>query len=235
MSLITFIIIVLQLIHSKYNAYAVVYGHQVCVSVKKIVILDQNGDNETRTENCEQMCFSMNQTVVLETNIEEGGKVWKERFRRLCCFWGSTTWLELSIEKPSYKCLSCQGDSCQGNKTRMAQCSPGAGCFSMVFTIRIGNESTVYPVKGCTHDSVMYGRGCWNGCRNIAVNYNMCIQCCYGDGCNEDRKENSTASATTTLAEMANKLQRSKSVRNGQSTTLLLLFIALMISVSIDI
>lgn len=174
----------------------------------------------------------MNQTAILQTNVEEGGKIMKKISSRLCCFWSSTKWLEISVQQPSYKCLSCYGDRCYDARTRMVRCSPGAGCFSMVFTSGIGNVSVVYPVKGCTHDSIMYGRSCWNNCRNISVNYNMCISCCYGDRCNEDRKENTTVMATTFL-EMADNLERSSAVHRsclvGSTTGLSVLLTTLML------
>lgn len=202
-----------KLLHKQHGAFAISRGNQVCVSSKKVIILDQNGANETRTVKCEQTCFGLNETAVLHTKIEEGGKI-LPKIPILCCFWSSTTWLEISVEKPSYKCLRCEGDRCQDNSTSLTECTPGERCFSMVFTSRRGNKTMDYPVKGCTDDKIMYSRGCWNDCRKISVNYNMCIQCCYGNGCNKGNKENATLATAIPLLVKPDKMQR----RNEQNT-----------------
>ena len=206
--------VLFKLLHKQHRVFAISHGNQVCVSSKKVIVVDQNGENETRTEKCERTCFKLNETAVLKTKVEEGGRLSQGKFPILCCLWSSTTWLEVSVEKPRYKCLRCEGDRCQDNSTSLTNCAPGQGCFSMVFTIRRDNKTIDYPVKGCTDDAVMYSRGCWNDCRKISVNYDMCIECCYDNSCNKGNKENATMDTTIhAVTEKPNKIQK-RSKRN---------------------
>jgi hypothetical protein len=217
------------------GARVVFNGRQVCISVKKVAILDQSGSNETKLEQCEHKCFGIGETAVQMTRIEEGGTLIKKKIRGLCCVWSSETWLEISIQKPSYKCLSCQGEECKSNSTKLTECTPGVGCFSMVFKMKLANHTTIYPMKGCTNNRILrYRRSCWNGCRKMAVNYEMCIECCFGDSCNGVKKENSTEISTNLPIKMRRNGASDRSHNSSTSQLLLLTVIIWLMNMSMS-
>ena len=207
---------------------AIFNGRQICISVKKVSILDQSGTNEAIVQKCEHRCFGINETVVQVTRVEEGGNLLAKKIRGLCCVWSTETWLEISPQKPSYKCLRCSGEECHNNVTKLVECAPGVECFSMIFTMKLDNKTTTYGMKGCANHKILRGRRCWDGCRKMAVNYKMCIECCHGDLCNSD-KENSTEIPTHVPSKMFRVGAGSQEIHSSCSPVLLVFLFLLFV------
>ncbi|XP_032226885.2 uncharacterized protein LOC116610221 [Nematostella vectensis] len=168
-------------------------GENICVLVKKLTILDQSGKNERRIYSCERKCFKVGEKITIDTKLEEGG-VLKWNSVRLCCVWTTRVWLEISVEKPSFKCAICQGLTCDQQTEELIHCPAGEGCVSISFKARGNSSQGSLRLKGCTDHKLLYDRGCWDECRTIGVAYEMCIHCCYGDGCNKENFNRTTGS-----------------------------------------
>ena len=171
------------------NVSARFSGGNVCLSAVRLRVTDEGGVNERKESTCERVCLNTtHQDVKLILNSTSGGRAWPGT---LCCVWATQHYLVLSLQRPSYRCVTCQGSSCRRADLPTKQCAPGDRCFSLTLRQRSPPYKASPLYSGCTSDVMFAGYSCWNGCRESVRTpgstspSRVCLQCCVGHSCNK--------------------------------------------------